>query len=283
MECRPFRFKQRRTRILGRKPNPSTLYDGELYLNTCDGKAFFKNSACDGLFTIITDADGNGLEKIKFSGASEGDVGVWDGYKFIPTSLSNNLSGDTGYFEQSGDSQYLTSFARATTIDNNWTNLEINSSDKLYELKNSEEIFFIITLTAAGSNKTASFKIEGSASRGSIIEEGGFDYSSSKLLSSATNIFQKTNKTYDAQVFVDVSNGSLKLKCLGDLDVEMRWYAKIEIIKLNIINIIIQKSLASGLFFPDGTSQTLIDAILAQLANPNAAVNIVLSSYEDVQ
>jgi hypothetical protein len=537
MECRPFRFKQRRTRISGRKPDISSLYDGELYLNTCDGKAFFRNSACDGLFTIITDASSNGLNNIKFSGANTGDVPIWNGSGFsacqvdvsgsvkttgdqlisgiksfdtcivltgnfprtidfgnnftiengmgfslnAPNGLSINaldsldssqqtlyknfsfysesyssptfrlpedsrarayititqipsvgsyfeltdengdahsfiigpigdkdysvtidedgtlqqaadsivqklidsdkfynvhysatdekiwvyqksvgiqgnrsvvnqgmqsvgafdggtskiifgdntvqttafndtnfvkingnqtisgiknfdqrptvngtgilLSGeassnssnlDTGYFEQTGDSEYLTSFARVLTVDNNWTNLQKNSSDKLYQLKNNEEIFFVIHLTAAGSSKTASFKIEGSASRGSASDEIASLYSTSKLIFSAKNIFQKTNQEYDAQVFVDLADGSLKLKCLGDLGVEMRWYAKIEIIRLDVIDIIQRRSLASGLIFPDGTSQTLIDAILTQLTNPDPAVNIVLSSYEDV-
>ena len=501
MECRPFRFKQRRTRISGRKPDISSLYDGELYLNTCDGKAFFRNSACDGLFTIITDASSNGLNNIKFSGANTGDVPIWNGsgfsacqvdvsgsvkttgdqlisgiksfdscivltgdyprivdfggcftiengmgaslnapygfrinaidtadscnsplYKnfsfysesyssptfrlpedsrarayititqipsvgsyfeltdengdahsfiigpigdkdysvtidqdgtlqqaadsivqklidsnkfynvhysatdekiwvyqrsvgiqgnrsvvnqgmegvgafdggtsrlifgdgsvqttafsdanFVKISGNQTVSGiknfherptvngtgvllsgevssnssnlDNGYFQQVGDSEYLTSFARAITQNDNWTNLLKNSSQKLYELKNDEEIYFIIDVTSAGSSKTASFKIEGSAKRGSITQENGVQYSSSILLNSVKTTFQKSNINYDVRVYVDNSDGSIKLQSKGDIDYLMRWYAKIQILRLDIVSSI---NLYSNLYF----------------------------------
>ena len=91
MDCRPFRFKQRRTSVTGRKPTLASLYDGELYLNTADGKGYFKDNTRQNLHTFITDASGNGLNNIKFSGASYGDVPVWNGSGFSPSGLSINI------------------------------------------------------------------------------------------------------------------------------------------------------------------------------------------------
>jgi hypothetical protein len=91
MQCRPFRFKQRRTSVSGKKPALTGLLDGELYLNTYDGNAYFKDSVCSGLISLVSDRTVDGLNNLKFSGANSGDVPVWDGYNLVPTNL--NLTG----------------------------------------------------------------------------------------------------------------------------------------------------------------------------------------------
>lgn len=299
MECRPFRFKQRRTSVSGRKPSLNGLYDGELYLNTADGKAFFKDKNSEKLFTFITDASGNGLESLKFSGALSGDIPIWDGYKIIPTGFngnnlidttsfvntgdtgkfittgqtgsfanssgvvlltgnqlisgvknfdqrltvngtgvllsgeSSNLNVDNGLFQNKGDSEYLTYFARGLTSNNNWTKLSTNGSNSIYDLQYGDDVYFTVNITAAGNGKNAIFKIEGGAKRGLQIDEA-IEYDSAVLLgSNIKNIIYRSANTYDVRVIVQ--SGSIKIECLGDISNELRWYAKIEMLKLNSI------------------------------------------------
>jgi len=84
MSSTPFRFVQRRTTISGRVPVISSLLTGEIYLQTADGTIYFRDAHQDKLHTVITDASGFGLNKLKFSGAVSGDIPLWDGAKIIP-------------------------------------------------------------------------------------------------------------------------------------------------------------------------------------------------------
>jgi WD40 repeat protein len=83
MSSTPFRFVQRRTTVTGRIPQLSSLLSGEIYLQIADGTIYFKNASGDALHTVITDASGFGLNKIKFSGATSGQIPLWDGAKLV--------------------------------------------------------------------------------------------------------------------------------------------------------------------------------------------------------
>jgi hypothetical protein len=110
MDTRDFRFKQRRTYVTGKIPDPSGLLDGELYAQVADGTIYFKDVQGSGLHTVITDASGFGLNKIKFSGASSGQFPLWDGAKFIPYGTGEFVtSGQTGQFITTGQTgQFIT-------------------------------------------------------------------------------------------------------------------------------------------------------------------------------
>jgi len=140
---------------------------------------------------------------------------------------------DDGLFLDKGDSEYLTYFARGLTTNNNWTKLSSNGSNSLYDMQFGDDVYFIVNITAAGNGKNAIFKIEGGAKRGLEFDET-IEYDTAVLLSSnIKNIIYRSVNTYDVRVIVQ--SGSIKIECLGDSLNELRWYAKIEILKLNSI------------------------------------------------
>ena len=110
MSSTPFRFIQRRTTVSGRIPTTSSLLTGEIYLQLADGTIYFKDAYQNKLHTVITDASGFGLNKIKFSGAQSGDFPLWNGNQFIPyntgsigvNTSSFVLTGQTGSFITTG-------------------------------------------------------------------------------------------------------------------------------------------------------------------------------------
>lgn len=112
MSSTPFRFVQRRTTISGRVPSVSSLLTGEILLQLADGTIYFRDAYQNKLHTVITDASGFGLNKIKFSGASSGQIPLWDGGKFIPYStgdFGSNSNLDTSSFVLTGQTgQFVT-------------------------------------------------------------------------------------------------------------------------------------------------------------------------------
>lgn len=105
MSSTPFRFIQRRTTVSGRVPTTSSLLTGEIYLQLADGTIYFKDAYQNKLHTVITDASGFGLNKIKFSGAQSGDFPLWNGNQFIPYNtgdLTSNTNLDTSAFVLTG-------------------------------------------------------------------------------------------------------------------------------------------------------------------------------------
>jgi hypothetical protein len=99
MSSIPFRVTHRRTSTPGRVPSLNTILTGELYLQLADERIYFKNANDTRLITVITDASGNGLEKIKFSGASNLDIPYWSGSRFYQTGISNFVQvNQTGNF-----------------------------------------------------------------------------------------------------------------------------------------------------------------------------------------
>ena len=105
MSSTPFRFVQRRTTVSGRVPTTASLLTGEIYLQIADGTIYFKDAYQNKLHTVITDASGFGLNKIKFSGAQSGDFPLWNGNQFIPYNtgdLTSNTNLDTSAFVLTG-------------------------------------------------------------------------------------------------------------------------------------------------------------------------------------
>jgi len=146
---------------------------------------------------------------------------------------SSNQNIDNGSFDNIGDSQYLTYFARGLTSNNNWTKLSTNGSNSIYDLQYGDDVYFTVNITAAGNGKNAIFKIEGGAKRLLEVDEV-IEYDSAALLgSNIKNIIYRSANTYDVRVIVQ--SGSIKIECLGDVSNELRWYAKIEMLKLNSI------------------------------------------------
>jgi len=120
MSSTPFRFVQRRTTVSGKVPTTASLLTGEIYLQIADGTIYFRDAYRDKLHTVITDASGFGLNKLKFSGAVSGDIPLWDGSKIIPYntgSLGSSfvLTGQTGSFITTGQTG---SFGGATINQN---------------------------------------------------------------------------------------------------------------------------------------------------------------------
>jgi hypothetical protein len=107
MSSTPFRFVQRRTTVSGRVPTTASLLTGEIYLQVADGTIYFKDAYQDKLHTVITDASGFGLNKLKFSGAVSGDIPLWDGTKIIPYN-TGSLTGDFVTRSVTGD--FITRF-----------------------------------------------------------------------------------------------------------------------------------------------------------------------------
>ena len=95
MESYPWRFLQRRTFVTGRVPTTGTLLTGELYLQLADETIYFFNSN-GGLTSVLTDASGFGINKIKFSGANSGDIPIWNGSYFEPINLADSLTSGAG-------------------------------------------------------------------------------------------------------------------------------------------------------------------------------------------
>ena len=96
MATTPFRFLQRRTSTSGRTPEIESLLSGELYLQLADETIYFRNDKNE-LVAVITDGDKFSLDKIKFTGASSGDIAVWNGSKFTPYGIANLAANlDTG-------------------------------------------------------------------------------------------------------------------------------------------------------------------------------------------
>lgn len=198
MASTPFRFIQRRTTISGRVPTTSSLLTGEIYLQLADGTIYFKDAYRDKLHTVITDASGFGLNKLKFSGAVSGDIPLWDGSKIIPYntgSLTVNtssfvLTGQTGSFITTGQTG---NFGATTIYQNGSTPLILNTGYGLNSIQQSGSDNYssgAYSLTVGSGNsasgdfsyafgkeaKTSQFG-EFAFSNGSFSEKGDSQYS----------------------------------------------------------------------------------------------------------
>ena len=99
----PFRVTHRRTSTVGRVPEIGSLLTGEIYIQLADELIYFKNADDSRVVTVITDASGNGLNKLNFTGACAGQVPYWDGTKFLAASTGDFITtGMTGNFGSAG-------------------------------------------------------------------------------------------------------------------------------------------------------------------------------------
>jgi hypothetical protein len=168
MSSTPFRFVQRRTTISGRVPSTSSLLTGEILLQLADGTIYFKDAYQDKLHTVITDASGFGLNKIKFSGASSGQIPLWDGGKFIPYGtgdFGSNFNLDTSSFVLTGQTgQFVTTGQTGNfgnTINNYYSSAEtiLNTGYGLNSIQQT------------GSNNTSSGTYSVSVGSGNLAKE----------------------------------------------------------------------------------------------------------------
>lgn len=137
-----------------------------------------------------------------------------------------------GSFGQAGDSQYSLIAARISTEDDQYTFLEINSSTALYPIDYNANIFFTAYVVGAGGSKFAGFEIKGIIKRSSQIEEA-LQFDSVMFPSNpTTNTFARTDLAYTAIAIADTTDGSLKIKVKGDETTSMRWFAKIDLVKI---------------------------------------------------
>lgn len=174
MSSTPFRFIQRRTTTSGRVPNTASLLTGEIYLQLADGTIYFKDAYQNKLHTVITDASGFGLNKVKFSGANSGQFPLWDGNKFIPYNTGSFGSNIVNNYYSSGPS-YLQSGYGLNSIQQSGSN---NNASGIHSVAigsgNLAEKDFSF---AFGKNvKTSQFG-EFAFSDGSFQEQGDSQYS----------------------------------------------------------------------------------------------------------
>jgi hypothetical protein len=211
MSSTPFRFVQRRTTVAGRVPALSGLLSGEFYLQLADGTIYFKNASGNALHTVITDASGFGLNKIKFSGASAGDFPIWDGNKFIPYSTGNFITtGQTGSFGGSinnyQNSSILNTGFGLNSIQQSGSN---NYSSGNYSVTlgsgNLAEKDFSFAL--GNQAKTSQFG-EFAFSNGSFSEKGDSQYSFVMARATTTNSTATKLKINNSDKIVEFDLGS---------------------------------------------------------------------------
>jgi hypothetical protein len=141
MSTTPFRFIQRRTLTSGKVPAISGLLTGELYVQTVDGTIYFRDGYEDKLYTVITDASGFGLNKIKFSGASSGQFPLWDGDKFTPYGTGSFVTtGQTGSFINNTQTGVFITTGQTGSFGNQNANDSINYLNSGYGLNSLQQV-----------------------------------------------------------------------------------------------------------------------------------------------
>lgn len=141
MSSTPFRFVQRRTTTSGRIPTTSSLLTGELYVQLADGTIYFKDAFEDKLHTVITDASGFGLNKIKFSGASSGQFPLWDGGKFTPYGTGSFVTtGQTGSFVANTETGVFVTTGQTGSFGSQNANDSLNYLNSGYGLNSLQQI-----------------------------------------------------------------------------------------------------------------------------------------------
>lgn len=219
MSSTPFRFVQRRTTVPGRVPALNSLLTGEIYLQLADGTIYFKNVNGDALHTVITDASGFGLNKIKFSGASSGQFPLWDGGKFIPYGTGNFVTtGQTGSFITTGQTG---SFGSNITNSSNIyldSGLGLNSIQQINSNNISSGIYSVSIGSGNLAEKDFSFALGNQAktsqfgefafSNGSFSEEGDSQYSFVMARATTTSSTPTLLKINNSDKIVELELGS---------------------------------------------------------------------------
>ena len=151
----------------------------------------------------------------------------------IITKQYGEVAFSNGKFSEDGDSQYSFVVGRVTTTNSSPTNILIDGQDSIINLDLKNHILFTANIVGAGNGKYASFELKGMIKR-SNTESVSFD--SVDFTNSVSKvIFARTNSSYDVSAIASKVDGSLKIEVVGDASSEMRWLAKIDLLKINSI------------------------------------------------
>lgn len=151
----------------------------------------------------------------------------------IITKQYGEVAFSNGKFSEDGDSQYSFVVGRVATTNSSATKILINGQDSIINLDLKNHILFTANVVGAGNGKYASFELKGMIKR-SNIESVSFD-SVDFTNSISKVIFARTNSSYDVNAIASKIDGSLKIEVIGDASSQMRWLAKIDLLKINSI------------------------------------------------
>jgi hypothetical protein len=151
----------------------------------------------------------------------------------IVTKQYGEVAFSNGRFSENGDSQYSFVVGRATTTNSSAVKILINGQDSIINLDLRNHILFTANIVGAGNDKYASFELKGMIKR-SNTESVSFD--SVDFTNSVSKvIFARTHFSYDVNAIASKTDGSLKIEVIGDSSSQMRWLAKIDLLKINSI------------------------------------------------
>lgn len=151
----------------------------------------------------------------------------------IITKQYGEVAFSNGKFSEDGDSQYSFVVGRVATTNSSPTKILINAQDSIINLDLKNHILFTANIVGAGNGKYASFELKGMIKR-SNTESVSFD--SVDFTNSVSKvIFARTNSSYDVNAIASKIDGSLKIEVIGDASSQMRWLAKIDLLKINSI------------------------------------------------
>ena len=151
----------------------------------------------------------------------------------IITKQHGEVAFSNGKFSEDGDSQYSFVIGRVATTNSSATKILINGQDSILNLDLRNHILFTANVVGAGNGKYASFELKGMIKR-SNTESVSFD--SVDFTNNVSKvIFARTNSSYDVNAIASKVDGSLKIEVVGDVSSQMRWLAKIDLLKINSI------------------------------------------------
>ena len=151
----------------------------------------------------------------------------------IITKQYGEVAFSNGKFSEDGDSQYSFVIGRVATTNSSPTKILIDAQDSIINLDLKNHILFTANIVGAGNGKYASFELKGMIKR-SNTESVSFD--SVDFTNSVSKvIFARTNSSYDVNAIASKIDGSLKIEVIGDASSQMRWLAKIDLLKINSI------------------------------------------------
>ena len=203
MSSTPFRFVQRRTTVPGKVPVLTGLLTGEIYLQLADGTIYFKNASGNALHTVITDASGFGLNKIKFSGANSGDFPVWNGSQFTPYPISGLSISGSGI---TGSNGLITSGIGSNSLQQSGSN-NISSGSYSVTLGSGNLAEKDFSFALGKQAKTSQFG-EFAFSNGSFSEEGDSQYSFVMARATTTSSTPTLLKINNSDKIVELELGS---------------------------------------------------------------------------
>jgi hypothetical protein len=173
---------------------------------------------------------GNYALAIGSENIASGDYSQTFGSNII-TKQYGEVAFSNGRFSEDGDSQYSFVIGRVATTNSSATKILIDGQDSIVNLDLKNHILFTANIVGAGNGKYASFELKGMIKR-SNTESVSFD--SVDFTNSVSKvIFARTHFSYDVNAIASKIDGSLKIEVIGDSSSQMRWLAKIDLLKIN--------------------------------------------------